>query len=351
MFAIQKNEDLNDSKFSVACRFLRLPLMILVTFIHVKYNLLVLLPYSDFSYSIVFVFTQIISRIAVPSFFVISGYYFFFDVRKQEKFTKQDYKNKLLKRFFSLLIPYLIWNLFYCLVKCFFLHQNFLSLLPHIFDYPMPVAFQFWYIRDLMIMCLISPLLYKVIKKLGLIFIIFLFLIWLLNFNIVLDSSLLFFSLGAYFSIKQKDIVALMNKFKPYLYILFLCFGILDFVFNVEPTNMFHNASNVYPIHCLFILSGVFAIFTWAVSKSKNISLKKRSNLFSPSFVFLLFALHPLTTLSIFTPLLLKISNNTPLLLAYFLPIILSFFVIYLVYLFMKKFLPSLLSVIVGGRV
>ncbi len=342
---------MNDKAFSQTCSFLRLPLMVLVVLIHVRYDVLITLPKSSFSYSVVFFFSQVISRVAVPSFFLISGYYFFFDVGKKHDFSLQDYKTKLLKRIYSLLIPYLIWNILYCIIKSMVLNKNVFQLLLHIFDFPMPVAIQFWYIRDLMILCLISPIVYILIKRLGLFFIQFLLIIWVINFEIVLDTSLTFFSIGAYFSINRKDIVLLLKKVRPYIYMVALFFCVSDMIFNLVPTNTIHVAENVYPIHRLFILSGIIALFCWASSvvgkKDKTISKYNAS-----SFVFLLFALHPLATPYIFTPLLVKIlgKENTPLLLAYFLPIILSILVTYLLYLLMNKYFKGLLSILVGKR-
>lgn len=339
---------MNDKIFSSACNFLRLPLMLLVVFIHVKYNVLITLPKTDLSYSVVFFFTQIISRIAVPSFFVISGYYFFFDIAKQNSFSLQDYKTKLSKRVFSLLIPYLIWNLFYCLFKSIFFEQNFFLLLSKIFAYPMPVAFQFWYIRDLMIMCLISPLLYWLIKKIKWFLLLILLLVWFLNLKIVIDTPLLFFSLGAYFSIERKNVVSLLEKIKPYVFLFVLFFGVMDFVFNLSPTNIFHKAENIYLIHCLFILSGVAGAFCFAVYFVKNKQADKFSN---SSLVFLLFAIHPLTTLYLFTPLLITIfGNEISLLVAYFVPIIFSIVVAYILYCLMNKFFRHLLFILVGRR-
>lgn len=339
---------MNDKVFSSACNFLRLPLMLLVVFIHVKYNVLITLPKTELSYSVMFFFTQIISRIAVPSFFVISGYYFFFDIGKLGRFSLQNYKTKLFKRIFSLLIPYLIWNLFYCLFKSICFEQNFFSLLGKIFAYPMPVAFQFWYIRDLMIMCLISPVLYWLIRKTKAVFILILLFVWFLNLKIVIDTPLLFFSLGAYFSIERKDVVALLGKIKPYIFLLVLLFGVMDFIFNLCPTNSFHKAENIYLIHCLFVLSGVVGVFCFAASFVKNKQINKFPN---SSFVFLLFAIHPLTTLYLFTPLLIHfMGGKTPLLIAYFVPIIFSVLVSYLVYLFTRNYLKSLLFILVGRR-
>ena len=50
---------------------------------------------------------HVISRAAVPTFFLISGYYFFYKIKD---FTFDNYKDKLKKRIRTILIPYLLWN-------------------------------------------------------------------------------------------------------------------------------------------------------------------------------------------------------------------------------------------------
>ena len=56
------------------------------------------------------------TELIVPTFFAISGYQFF------QNFEWNKVESKLKSRFFSLVIPYLIWNtagyLFYCLLGC-----------------------------------------------------------------------------------------------------------------------------------------------------------------------------------------------------------------------------------------
>lgn len=94
--------------------FLRFPLICIVVLIHtlqadehVEFGIL----YHDALYF----FQESIGRSAVPVFFVISGYMFFYKVAG---LTTEIYKSKLKRRVKSLLIPYLIWNALALLECC-----------------------------------------------------------------------------------------------------------------------------------------------------------------------------------------------------------------------------------------
>ena len=52
--------------------------------------------------------SNVISHCAVPTFFLISGFLFFYKVRE---WNLSVYGNKLRKRFWSLLVPYVLWIL------------------------------------------------------------------------------------------------------------------------------------------------------------------------------------------------------------------------------------------------
>lgn len=56
--------------------------------------------YQFLSYNL----SLLVGNIAVPFFFFISGYLFYFQ-------GKPDYFHKLKSRFYSLIIPYFLWNL------------------------------------------------------------------------------------------------------------------------------------------------------------------------------------------------------------------------------------------------
>ena len=98
--------------------FLRFPLIVLVVFIH-SY---IMMPYhgSDVTasevpifYNIEFLLSEIIACIAVPLFFLISGFLFFY---RLQGFNQAKYFEKIKKRFKTLFIPYLFWSVFAILI-------------------------------------------------------------------------------------------------------------------------------------------------------------------------------------------------------------------------------------------
>ena len=114
-------------------------------------------------------FCQGINRIASPLFFIISGYLFFVNLTGQ----RSDFIRKVKKRFNTLIIPYLFWSLwgllFYLVLQAFLppsisftrgliMDWDFAKLMNTIFLDPIP--YQLWYVRDLTVFALLSPLLY-----------------------------------------------------------------------------------------------------------------------------------------------------------------------------------------------
>ena len=117
---------LKDLQFQVIS-FLRFPLIVAVVFIHsnsgnVVFNgLLATTNINFFVYEEVrYYISEIVARIAVPTFYFISGFLFW---EKTDCFNIGVYMKKLKKRCRSLLIPYLFWNLVAILL--FYLAQFF----------------------------------------------------------------------------------------------------------------------------------------------------------------------------------------------------------------------------------
>lgn len=169
--------------------FLRFPLIVAVVFIHSIPENVGLNALSDVTNDNLTVYegtryfiSNIVARIAVPAFFFISGFLFF---RKTDYFNINAYVQKLKKRGKSLLIPYLFWNLVVILLS--WGTQTFLKDLLSgknllITDYTwlnwlqafwngnagknMPINYPLWFIRDLMVVVLFSPIVYWGIKRL-----------------------------------------------------------------------------------------------------------------------------------------------------------------------------------------
>lgn len=215
---------------SKTIQFLRFPLIMGVIFIHTNFlgiclqGVHLVTPqtfpiYTGVSYA----FEVMCLSVCVPLFAVIAGYLFF----TGQDFNQQTYLQKLKSRAKTLLIPYIFWNLLEW--GLLILSNTLLTPLTsgrnaHALDMDIwqwfsifweyrgyfPINIQFWYIRDLMVTVLISPVLYWAIKKWKLLFMALLSIVWLVDVKLpilgIYVTIPFFFSIGAYFSIWKKDI-------------------------------------------------------------------------------------------------------------------------------------------------
>ena len=175
-------------------------LTILVVFLH-AYNL----SENASIYSINSFIQNFISygicTIAVPMFFMISGYLFFYNINP----TLNEWIKKYKKRFKSLVIPFVVWCISWMLilyiVQLTSLGQLFFSnmivndfSIKQLFDYTFkyPIPFQLWYISDLIKLVIISPIIYYVVKFIGKVYAPIIIVSWIVN---LIKFPLVFFSL------------------------------------------------------------------------------------------------------------------------------------------------------------
>lgn len=127
--------------------------------------------FSDFNLKLSFFFKESITRFAVPMFFMLSGITFFRD------YSNQKYIKKIKSRFFTLIIPYLIWNILwmlfdiicsYTFISSFFSGRKIFeitidNILRGIFLHQSNIPF--WYILYLIIFIVLSPIINLFIKN------------------------------------------------------------------------------------------------------------------------------------------------------------------------------------------
>lgn len=322
--------------------FLRFPMMVLVVCIHA--DMFGRSGCSATASAVMDVFSNVIARTAVPLFFLFSGFLFF----KGGMFSREMYKDKLKRRVKSLLLPYLAWNLAVLVLVCFRSGKmpGLLEIFAAFYDYngsSAPVSGQFWFIRDLILMNLLSPLVYWLCHgKFGWLFISLVFVLWLLCGDdaphLIDVAAISFYSIGAYLGIRKINLADLTIKFGfwPYLYLLLV------------PADFFLKGTPVHGyIHNIGIFFGAFLMLRMAL---KIVSRDKfRPGIFFPSASFFIFALHDPWCFSVIRKLIAAFPD-IPILSKYFLMIVLSVVIALAVYYTICIIMPRVADILVGGR-
>lgn len=359
---------------------LRFPLTLGVVFIH--YNI----ANGSDPWWVIFIInliSEVISRIAVPLFFLISGFLFFYHT----EFSLNIYVKKLKKRYWSLFVPFILWNIlaickmashkiavfskFYPDAQDIEIRLSLTRIINTLFNYdetngifirqtanitprldylPYPIDMPLWFVRDLMIVVILSPLIYWFIKKSGLKFILFLGVVWYFleaiffqgNWFVLLSRAFFFFSWGAYFSINNLDAVKEMQSHQHIVY-LYFPLAILDATTQACSWNIF--------IHQAGILLGIFGVITI----SSHFIHTKSAHLFEKfqNCSFFVFALHTLIIRDIakliFTAIHIP-GNGFGVLFSYFSVPIATTTICVMLYWVLKRFFPPVLALLTGGR-
>lgn len=155
-------------------------------------------------------FVTSLARFAVPTFFAISGYLFF------RGYELKDTLGKWRRRIFTLLIPFLIWN-----VIGYFYHilPSYIPALAVHINHTMPFSLKEffetlimgyganWYLRCLILFVLLSPLLYFLIKNryVGILILTACFVLGVFYNNYFLYGTYYFY--GAYWAMQGQSII------------------------------------------------------------------------------------------------------------------------------------------------
>lgn len=360
-------EELQSKIFDI----LRFPLIIGVIFIH-NYGIgegtefVYAQSHNSLFYITNQLFSQILGRIAVPIFFLMSGYLFFY----KTEFNLIIYKKKLISRIKSLLIPYIFWNtafvvIYFLVDKIPLISSFFQNSADYNFRYfiecfvgkveenqnmSYPAAYQFWFIRDLIVMVIFSPLIHLLLvysKKIG---IIILGLFWYFGLTLPFlgvygfsSIALFFFSLGAYFSINRKNLVTICSVFGSYFYILYAILVFTDLITIGSDIHKFiHNAGIIIGIICCFNLSSYFI-------NCKGFKI----NTYLSKASFFVFAIHDpwvLSTLRKIINRLFYYRDDFSMVLMYLIEIVATIYLSLLIYKILKRTMPRFTAIISGGR-
>lgn len=294
------------SSISTSISLFRFPLMVLVVYIHSRSELISTSLYRNVDYPIFdmisYLGSSVLASIAVPIYFLISGYLFY----NKKYFKTEDYVRNLRKRVNTLLIPYLLWN--FIVELCYLAVQTILpsiqtssrksvveySLCDWIADFwygnsGSPICYQFWFLRDLIVCVCLSYAIYYCIRYLKLFYIIALFIAWFSDISINVPGvslvSLFFFSLGGWCRLRCFNIKEFIYKIQKQNYIISFILLIINIVSLYKNTNVTY----FLPFTCLSLtLSAICFVY----NTSQNNILKRFNIKFFIDRTFFVYAGH-----------------------------------------------------------
>ena len=260
------------NQLSIAITWLRFPLIFLVILLH-GYSV-IQIPGSHTTYfKFVYPFALWLGETGVPGFFFISGLLFFL--------SSKTYLGKIKTRCHSLLFPYLLWNalLLAAYVAALalghpqdingknmdgFVWTDYLRLFwdRGSYDYGnfVPLLCPYWYIRNLLILSLISPVIYLLNRYLRELYLLAITIWWIQTpHNAFIPQSILFFSLGAYFSIHDRNPLSLFCQHKTLFISLCILLAGTDFITHTESPTVIN-----LQIHRLSLISNIPVFFLLA---------------------------------------------------------------------------------------
>lgn len=377
-----------DSLQSQVIDWLRFPLAVAVVFIHTSgtppIDDVSLLHADPFSAMNLYNWLRIclshtLTAIAVPTFFVISGFLLF---RKWQCWDKQLYVKKMKSRFRTLVVPYLCWNAIAILlivglkigaflvkgkplsnIPLFFEENGFLRLFwcnnvwsEHRINWlgmstPMsgPIDLPLWFLRDLIVVTALTPLFYWFFKKtrfygLMLLGLLYVSGIWPVIPGLTVTAAF-FFGMGACLAIYGKNLVTEFRRVRILSYVLAVLLLLPLMWFDGSNTLI---GQRIYPF---YVIAGVVAVFNLAADllergKTRVVPLLSHST-------FFIYAVHTQLVLhvshKVFSPLW-NLGYPLTSAIAYLLTPLLAVSICVVMFLLMKRWLPRVLGVLTGNR-
>lgn len=249
---------------------IRFPLILGVIFIHS-------LPGLGVPNFLGILLSKEFTQIAVPTFFFISGFLFFYGT---DGFDSDAYKAKINKRWKTLMLPFLLWTViavipFVVMHICKVLQgQESVNILV---DYCRdvntwingPFNYHLWFLRELIVVSIASPIIYfglRLLKKWWLGCLVFVYLLdSRANTSMCSSQSFLFFSWGAYYCIiGAKEFCCCFYETKtPLLFIA-------SFMIVLSTLASLNEFDNAIFLHKLMIVVGVPAAIILRFMLCKN---------------------------------------------------------------------------------
>lgn len=317
-------------------------------------------------------FELVCGEFYIPCFFFISGFLFF-----AGGFAKGIFAGKLRRRCRSLLLPYMAWNLIAVFLSwavfplldaeiqghaggfSMTVSQFFTGFIAGANDAGLPHAGNLWYVRELMTVIILSPVIYYCLKNYCRIYLICTGAVWasviLFSGPIYLrflSSALFFFSSGAYFSLNEVDPLSVSRR----LWKRMLGVGtVVVLLIMVTALMIGSETASVRILQVLTVPCGMILVLAladrWGRSKLRQSILGQRAmSDILPGVVFFLFVSHSLVLWRFKIKLfqLMNPTSDAEFLLAYLASFVLLTAVLMGVYWLIGRFLPWFQRLISG---
>lgn len=343
-------------KISNIITWLRFPLIFLIILLHC-YSVQRIEGNHEIYFRILYPFYNWLGETGVPGFFFISGYLFFL--------SPKNYTQKITSRINTLLIPYLLWNtlllILYIIAYIVGFPQdiNGRNIVDYnIIDYIrlfwdrgsydkgnfVPLLCPLWYIRNLLIMSILSPLFYYLIKYVRVLFLLVIAAWWMItSHNAFIPQTVLFFSLGAYFSILSINPLEFIIRNKSIFLTLFIVFAIGDIVSHVAI-----GTSINLQIHRMALIFNIPALFLFADYCVRHEYTSKSL----PNAAFIVFCVHYPIVVILRKLCITQFSNASDFvhIMLYFICVIITTLLSLGFYLLLEKYFPNAKRILSGNR-
>jgi len=209
-----------------------------------------------------------VARTAVPLFFLMAGYLFFATFHWSER----TYGKKIVSRLRTLFIPFVFWNVLVLgftaamqaipAVQPYFTGTGKLVAEYGLYDFcnalfgiqGYPIAYHFWFIRDLMLLVVLAPVIAVIVRFVPIPFFLVVYGCWITDsWPIYAPAAVgvFFFSAGALCGVKGQSLFA-FDRFGEILWLVYLPLLLADVIWY---ETWFNNA-----LHRTGLIVGVLAL-------------------------------------------------------------------------------------------
>lgn len=349
----EDNEDFIFQKIEIVSFILALIIM----FMHSKNIHL----YSNINSCVIYFETFVtytLGPLAVPTFFMISGYLFFRApvIEKDNKANISNWLQKIYRRFFTVAIPYFTWNLIdYILFILLSISPigvlmatdtvsiDFNEIISAIFLYKYNSVY--WYMAQLILFSIASVFLYFLLKHPCSILLVLFFtaLSIVSNQDIFRFNSFAFWVLGSWIGVHKPKCI--LTKIHPSYAKVSLLATTLVLAIRFILNDVFY-ISNDFINEYLLLLNTIFLWFSFDALPYNKMTLR-----WWQSITFFIYSSHPLILDGVKKMLIFILPKNTFFaIIIYFVSVIITLIIVIMLAQISRRYLKSIWNILNGNR-